>query len=243
MATLTVGSGKQFTTISAAVGASQDGDAILVDAGTYTNDYAHITTDITLTAVGGMVNMVSTQQIPNGKGIFVTDGDITINGFEFSGVTVADENGAGIRYQSGNLVLNDCYFHDNENGLLAAADPTGSITIDDCEFASNGVSDLSSSGYGLTHNLYVNQIADLTITDSYFHDAAIGHEIKSRAANTTILDSRIQDETGTASYSIDLPNGGNALIQGNVIEQGPSTDNPIIITIGGGTRLSPATRS
>ena len=47
MATLTVGTDKQFQTVSAAVAASQDGDTILVDAGTYTNDFAHITTDIT----------------------------------------------------------------------------------------------------------------------------------------------------------------------------------------------------
>src|SRR5712672_546571 len=36
----------------------------------------------------------------------------------------------------------------------------------------------------------------------------------------------------TASYSIDLPNGGNAVIQNNVIEQGPLSENSIIITIG-----------
>ena len=74
MATLTVGSDKQFTTVSAAVAASQDGDTILVDAGTYTNDFAHITTDITLTAVGGMVNMVATVPPSDGKAIFTTDG-------------------------------------------------------------------------------------------------------------------------------------------------------------------------
>ena len=36
---------------------------------------AHITTDITLTAVGGMVNMVATIPPPDGKAIFTTDGD------------------------------------------------------------------------------------------------------------------------------------------------------------------------
>ena len=57
MATLTVGTNKQYQTVSSAIAASTDGDTILVDAGTYTNDFAHITTDITLTAVGGMVHM------------------------------------------------------------------------------------------------------------------------------------------------------------------------------------------
>jgi len=56
---------------------------------------------------------------------------------------------------------------------------------------------------------------------------------KSRAANTTIQNSRIDDgPTGTGSYSIDLPNGGNALIQNNVIEQGPLSGNSKIIAFG-----------
>jgi hypothetical protein len=226
MTILTVGAGKQYSTISAAVAASQDGDTIQVDAGTYVNDFAAINTDITLEAVGGMVSVVATGLIPNGKAIFITNGDITINGFEFSGAAVADQNGAGIRYESGNLTLNSCYFHNNETGILGASDPTGNITITDSEFAFNGFGD------GFTHNLYVNGLDTLTITNCYFHDAAIGHEIKSRAQNTIITDTRIQDEDGTASYSIDCPNGGNLTVQNCMIEQGAATDNPIIITIG-----------
>ena len=62
-----------------------------VHAGTYTNDYASISNNITLQGVGGMVSMVSTGQILNGKGIFITSGNITINNFEFSGAKVADQ--------------------------------------------------------------------------------------------------------------------------------------------------------
>src|SRR5690348_15410142 len=107
MAVLTVGTDKEYKTVSAAVTAAQSGDTIEVDAGTYTNDYAHITKDITLTGVGGRVEMVSTGLIPNGKGIFITDGNITINNFDFKGAIVADHNGAGIRDQSGDLTLNN----------------------------------------------------------------------------------------------------------------------------------------
>jgi len=230
MTTLTVGTDKQFTTVSAAIAASTDGDTILVDAGTYTNDFAHITTDITLTAVGGMVNMVATIPPPDGKAIFTTDGDITINGFSFSGVHVADQNGAGIRMQTGNLVINDCYFHDNEMGILNGGNSsTSTLTIDDSEFAFNG----AGGAPGIGHNLYVGNIDTLIVTDSYFHDATVGHEIKSRAANTTITNCRIFDLNSNASYSVDLPNGGNATITGNVIEQGPNSENSYIIEYGG----------
>ena len=226
MATLTVGGDKQFTTVSAAVAASHDGDTVQVDAGTYTNDFAHIGTSITLTAVGGMVHLLATASPPDGKAIFTTDGNITINGFEFSGAAVPDQNGAGIRMQTGDLTLNNCYFHDNENGILTTGNPDSDLVIDNCEFDHNG------NGSGFTHGIYVGGINSVTITDSYFHNAVVGHEIKSRAASTTITNNRIQDEAGSASYSIDLSNGGNALIRGNVIEQGPNTQNPAIISYG-----------
>jgi hypothetical protein len=228
MATLTVGTDGQFATLAAAIAASHDGDTLQVQAGTYANDFAVINTRITIEGVGGMVDLVATQAPPNGKAILVTNTDVTIENVVFSGCGVPDGNGAGIRYQGGNLVLRNDLFQDNQNGLLAAPDPSGSITIDQCEFAHNG------SGTGYTHNLYVNEVGTLTITDSYFHDAVVGHEIKSRADNTIIENNVIEDgPDGTASYSIDLPNGGNALVEGNYIEKGPHSQNPAMIHFGG----------
>src|ERR1700742_1387891 len=66
---LTVGVGEEYQTIAAAIAASQNGDVILVDSGTYTNDFAVVTTDITLVAVGGRVTMNATESPPNFKGI------------------------------------------------------------------------------------------------------------------------------------------------------------------------------
>ena len=227
MTTYTVGTHGQFGTIEGAVAASAAGDTVQVAAGTYTNDFVTITHDLTLQAVGGQVNMVATVSPPNGKAILDTSGNVTITGFAFSGAVVGDGNGAGIRYESGNLTLNDDYFHNNQDGLLANPSATGNITINSSEFGFNGAGD------GYTHNLYVGAIASLTIDNSYFHDAIVGHEIKSRAAMTTITNTRIQDgPTGTASYSVDLPNGGVGLIQNDVIQQGPQSQNPVIIAYG-----------
>ena len=75
MTILTVGPGQQYQTISGAIAASSDGDTINVMAGTYTNDTATIDTSITLQAVGGAVNLVETQALPNEKGIFIV-GDL-----------------------------------------------------------------------------------------------------------------------------------------------------------------------
>lgn len=224
---LTVGPGKEYATLSAAVAASQNGDTIEVQAGTYVNDFAHITTNITIEGVGGMPVFEATESIPNGKGILVVDGNVTIDNIAFTGATVADDNGAGIRQQTGDLILNDDYFYDNQEGLLAGADPTSNILITNTEFNHNG------DGSGYTHNLYIGgKIDSLTMDDSYSHDAVVGHEIKSRAANTYIYNSRIDDLSGSASYSIDLPNGGNVILSGNVIQQGPNSQNPHMVAYG-----------
>ena len=233
-AVLHVGPGQAYTTIASAVAASSDGDEVQVQAGTYTNDFAEIATRISLTAIGGRVVMQATGDIPNRKAILITDTDVTITGFTFTGARVTQDdgqNGAGIRYQGGNLVIKRCWFTRNQEGLLADADPTGTMLIDDSEFSLNG--DTTGPGAGYTHNLYVGAIAKLDVEGSYFHHAHLGHEIKSRATQTVINNTRIVDgPTGTASYSVDLPNGGIATIAGSQIEQGPKSANPAIISYG-----------
>ena len=240
MATLTVGSGSGFdySTLSAAVAASQDGDVIQVQAGTYTNDFSTITTSITIEGVGGMVNLVATEPPPNLEGILTigTPGgsgpDVTIYNMSFSGAAISNEDGgnaAGIRYKSGNLTLNNTFFYNNQDGLLADADPTGTITINNSEFDNNGNPNPPS---GIEHNLYVGAIQQLTIDNSYFYNPIVGHDIKSRAANTTIENSRIDDPNGTGSYEIDLPNGGNAIIENNTIEKGADAQNSNFISFG-----------
>jgi len=239
MATLTVGSGSgfEYSTLANAIAASQDGDLIQVQAGTYTNDFAAINTSITIEGVGGLVNLVATsaQQLQDLKGILIigqdgtTGPNVTLDNISFSGAAIpnaAGGNGAGIRYQSGNLTLNNCYFFDNQEGLLADAS-NGTITINNTEFADNGN---ANPPPGIEHNLYVGAIQQLTIDNSYFTGAIVGHDIKSRAANTTIENSRIVEPTGNASYEIDLPNGGNALIENNVIEKGPGAGNSHFIS-------------
>src|SRR3954451_6643051 len=130
MGSLTVGSGQQYSTVAAAVNAAQSGETVNVLAGTYANDFASIYKNLTLNAVGGVVTMNATAQPPNGKAI-LTEGApgliVNINGFAFSGATVPDGNGAGIRYEGGTLNVTNSRFANNQNGILGAADPNGVI--------------------------------------------------------------------------------------------------------------------
>src|SRR5262245_20243489 len=148
MSVLTVGSGLQFDSIHDAVAAAHDGDMIFVEAGTYVNDFAAVNSKISMFGVGGMVHMVAT--VPVGKGMINANTDLTIDHFEFSGAKNSDKNGAGIRYQGGQLTVTNSYFHDNQDGLLGGGDhPEGNIVVDHSEFDHNGAGD------GQSHNLYV----------------------------------------------------------------------------------------
>jgi hypothetical protein len=161
---------------------------------------------------------------------------VTINGFDISGVAVGDGNGAAIRYEGGNLSLSNDYFHNNQEGLLGNGDdPNGTISIDHSEIAFNG------DGSGFTHGLYIGAIAQFSLTNSYVHDTAVGHEVKSRAQDNTITNDRILDNARPASYSIDLPNGGNATIQNDVLQQAATVENPYIIAYAEEGQSNPGT--
>ncbi len=232
---LTVGAGMEFATLSDALKAAVDGETIAVEAGTYVNDFGVVNAAVRIVAVGGVVNEVATVPPPNDKALLTVDDTLSIQGFTFTGGSDGspDGNVAGIRLESGSLNVSYCDFHDMQEGLLTGAVTNANVTIDHSEFAHNGTGD------GYTHNLYVGAVASLTITDSYFHDANVGHEIKSRAAVTTITNNVIADgPNGTASYDIDIPNGGVARVSGNLIEKGANASNRPVIHYGGETQYS-----
>ncbi len=236
---LTVGANGEFQTIGAAVAAAQNGDLILVAPGTYVNDFADITAQVTIAGAGGMVNLVATEAPPNEKGIFIVDNNCQIDNLTFQGAAIPDSEGgnaAGIRYQGGNLVLNNDAFLDNQNGIMGTAVDNlaqNSFTITDSTFDANGQSSGEYAGY--THNLYVGGgVTSLVASHDVFEQVNCGHEFKSRAESNVISNNIFYDgPTGTASYSIDLPDGGADTVSGNVIEKGPDTENNSIIHFGG----------
>ena len=230
MATLTVGPGGQYSTIEAAIQAASSGDTVAVASGTYTNDFISISKNLTLDSTGGTVRLVATEAPPNGKAIIDEGGagvSVTIDGFDISGVAVPDGNGAAIRYEAGSLSLTNDVIHGNQEGLLSGGDPNGTITIDGSTFYDNGAGD------GRTHDIYVGAINSFTIQNSKIEAANVGHDIKSRALTTEIMNNTIGDgPNGNSSYEIDLPNGGTAVITGNTIEKGPHADNSNAISYG-----------
>jgi hypothetical protein len=229
---LTVGTGKQYARPSLAAAVAQNGDTIHIDAGDYRGD---VTTwranNLTICGIGGRARLFADGANAQGKGIWVVaasdSATTTIHSIAFHDARVPDKNGAGIRLDGGSLVIRDCGFYDNEDGILGGDSASTNVTIENSEFARGGYGD------GYSHNIYIGNLGRLTVRSSYFHEARIGHNLKSRARETIIENSYFADgPTGTASYQIDTPNGGVVVLRGNLIHKGPNADNSTAINFG-----------
>jgi hypothetical protein len=229
--TLEVGPGKPYATPSAASSAAQSGDLILIAPGDYVGD---VTTwyagNLVICGNGGRARLFANGRNAQGKGIWVLASSnlatTTIVNVEFHQATVPDKNGAGIRLDGGSLVLRNTGFFDNENGILGGAGGT-TVTIERSEFARNGYGD------GYTHNIYIGNVSRLNVKASYFHEAKIGHNLKSRARETYVENSYFADKAdGTSSYLIDTPNGGVVFLRGNLLHKGPKADNSTAASFG-----------
>ena len=223
-----VGPSGDAVTIADAAKLAQDGDIVEITAGNYYGDVATWKQKkLTIRGVGGHARLYADGKNVEGKAIWVIrNGDFTIENIDFIGAKVDDQNGAGIRFENGNLLVRHCLFFRNEAGVLTGNEPNITVTIENSEFAYNG------HPSGLSHGIYAGSINTLKMTGNYLHHANTGHLIKSRARNNFILYNRITDESGWASYEVNLPNGGNALIMGNIIQQGRETENSTLISYG-----------
>jgi hypothetical protein len=228
-----VGSTKTYVSPNALYQANviQAGDTIEIDA----EDYAGTPclanwnrNNLLIRGVGGRPHLIADGEYIQGKGIWVLSGnDITVENIEFSGAVVPDHNGAGIRLDGIGLTVRHCYFHDNETGILTSNQGVGDVLVEYTEF------DRNSYGDGFSHNIYVGRINSFTFRYNYSHHAVIGHNLKSRAQENYIYYNRIMDEeTGSSSRLIDLPNGGFSIVIGNLFMQGNNAPNSTMIGYG-----------
>src|SRR5207248_3359463 len=135
-----VGPQATYATISGAVEkADSDTDFnsyyfIDVIPGTYTNDFVHVTRPMTIRVdpryAGQEVLLKATEEVPNRKGIILTEASLTVDGLTFMGAKIANSlggNAAGIRDQSTtgrvNLTVRNSTFLENQNGILTGSNP------------------------------------------------------------------------------------------------------------------------
>lgn len=230
--TLEVGPAREFFRPSDAAKAARDGDEIVIDPGTYEGDVAVWKADgLIIRARGGRAHMQSNGAVAQGKAIWVIGGSgVTVSGIEFSGAEAADKNGAGIRLEGGgDLTVRDSVFHDNQMGILTGNEGTSNIVIESSEFYRNGEG--VTGGGRVGHNIYIGHAASFILRFSSSHHAVRGHLVKSRAARNLIAYNELADMIdGASSYLVDLPSGGDSVVMGNVLQQGPGTENHTLIS-------------
>lgn len=229
-AVLKVGAGEPFAKPSLAAAAAHDGDIVEIAAGTYSRDVAVWKANrLTLRGIGGRAVLDSRGATAQGKAIWVIQGnDTAVEDIAFTGASAPDRTGAGIRQEGQNLILRHCFFHDNDEGLLAGDSPNSVITVEDCEFDHNG------QGDGFSHNLYINHVRRFTLRGCWVHDAHVGHDVKSRAPENDILYNRISDDNKSdTSYLIDFPEGGRCRVIGNILHRGSHALQSALVSFAG----------
>jgi hypothetical protein len=210
---------------------AQDGATIEIEAKNYTGAVVEWRqNDLTVRGINGRPHISASGKAVQERDAWLFSGnDVLVENLEISGARARhDKNGASIRFTGRNLTLRPLYLHDSENGLLTGnAHPDSKILIEYTELSRNG------DGQGYAHNAYIGVSAEVTLRFSYSHESNVGHLFKSRAARTVIAYNYLADgDAGTSSRSIDLPDGGRALVIGNIIDHGAGSVNRAIIGYG-----------
>jgi len=219
-----VESGRRYARLQEAVDAIGDGvGTIRVAPGTFADCAVQTAGDVLYAAANpGTATFAGTAC--EGKAALVLRGrSARVEGLAFARISVADGNGAGIRLEKGNLAVSQAWFHDSQQGILTAGDPSGTLTIDKSTFTRLGTCAYSG---GCAHALYVGDYGALAVTRSRFEQGRGGHYLKSRAARVAVLDNSFDDSAGQGTnYMIDLPNGAVGRIAENWMVQGRDKEN------------------
>jgi Right handed beta helix region len=159
-----------------------------------------------------------------GKAALVVKADgVVIEGIECSGIAVPDGNGACIRIEGDDLTVRNVHFHDNQEGILSG--PGGGMLVVEASL-------LERNGFGgLAHGIYVGRNVETFVfrANRVLATTGTGHGVKSRAQRTIIEHNVIAGLDGQDSRAIDVPNGGEVVIRGNVLEKGPNSANAEMI--------------
>jgi len=238
---LNVGPGQPFQRIEDALATAKPGDILLIHALPQNQPYDKVALlirqpDLMLRAVpdhpGQLVRLSGTGfdysgdgRIPRAMVQFDPPAQgCTLDGFDLSGAHNAWHNGAGVRINQANDVLvTHCEIHDNDMGIMSngsalATPPSGNHQrIEHCLIHHNG----AACDPGNNHNLYLGGTS-VTLLDCEVHSSLTGHNVKSRAHITRVIDCYIHD---SAAREIDLVDevgctdlpGSDALLLGNVI--------------------------
>jgi hypothetical protein len=238
--TLAVGPNAPYKTLGEAMAKLKNGDRITLAPGEYFECAIIGNDNVTIEGTGADGAAVLTDKACGGKGLLVTQGDnITIRNITLTRARVPDMNGAGIRNESPRLLVDRVRFLNNQNGILTGGPSEGgTMIVKDSYFEKNG-----GCFPACTHGIYANRLALLRVEGSTFVETKQAHHIKSRAARTEVLNTTTRDgPEGTASYHVDISNGGDLIVRGSTMVKGPKAENRSAIIMIGAEGVTQRTR-
>jgi hypothetical protein len=150
--TLEVGENKEFKMPSAAAAIAQDGDHVEIQPGEYFDCVVWRANKLVVEGIGDPDKVIVTR------------------------ARVPDGNGAGIRGEGKNLVVDRVHFINNQNGILSGT-AGGSMIVRNSVFDRNGACDSACA-----HGLYVGNLDLLQVEQTRIIGTKRGHHIKSRAS-------------------------------------------------------------
>ena len=122
----------------------------------------------------------------HGSVIVQTGRNFRLENIEISGGCDSNTmNGAGLWVEPAGVgtVLKNCFFHDNDNGILTSKISGARVVILNSEFFMNGSPGPADEGQN--HNIYVGEVGELVFMFNWSHASFRGQLLKSRAAETT----------------------------------------------------------
>jgi hypothetical protein len=204
-----------------ALAAAAPGDRVALAPGVY-EDGATITTPGLI--LQGEPGAHLRGHAVEGKAALVVKADgVVIDGIECSGIAVRDGNGACIRIEGDDLTVRNVHFHDNQEGILSGPGG-GELLVENSRFERNGFG-------GQAHGVYIGpEIEAFVFRDNrVLATTGAGHGVKSRAQRTIVENNVIAGLDSDDSRAIDVPDGGEVVIRGNVLEKGPNSENAQMI--------------
>ncbi len=214
--------GRDYGSLQDAVNAIGDGEGtILIAPGVYRDCAVQDAGRITFQAAQPGTAIFERKACEGKAGLVLRGRGSRVDGVVFRGYAVPDGNGAGIRTETGDLVVTRAMFLDSEQGILGGTRGSQRVTIDRSTFSGLGQCRTDNC----SHSLYLTS-GTVTVSHSLFQKGRGGHYIKLRAPRAVITDNSFDDTAGSeTSRMIDLPEGATGLIARNVFVQGAHKDN------------------
>jgi hypothetical protein len=211
----------RYTSLQDALAVAMPGDDAVLAPGVYEEGAVITTPHLVLRGEPGA--HLRGHAVEGKAALVVKAAGVVIEGIECSGIAVRDNNGACVRSEGDDLTVRNVHFHDNQQGILSGSGG-GLLLVEGSLLERNGYG-------GQAHGVYIGRATQTFIfrNNRVLATTGAGHGVKSRAQSTIIENNVIAGLDGRDSRAIDLPNGGDVVIRGNVLEKGPNSANAQMI--------------